>query len=92
MATEAVDRALHRALALDPAERFGSLAEFVRALGWAVGGTLPGGVAAIQEPMPAPVPSPEPAGPAGQPSRRLVLALCLLAAVVIAVVLFAIRK
>ena len=46
---ESVDRALQRALALDPAQRFGSVAEFVRALGAAVGSTPPGGVAAIPD-------------------------------------------
>jgi serine/threonine-protein kinase len=90
--SEAVDRTLQRGLALDPAERFGSLAEFVGALGGAIGGTPPGGVAAIPDLVPAPAPRSGPASPASRPSRRLVLVLCLLAAVVVVAVLFAVRK
>jgi serine/threonine-protein kinase len=80
-----VDRALQRALSLDPAERFGSVAEFVRALGAAGGSTPAGGVAAIPEPV---TPPPFVPAPSAAPKTRLVL-VCVLAAVVIAAVLFA---
>jgi len=82
-----VDRALRRALALDPAERFGSVAEFVRALGAAAGSTPPSGVLAIPDSVTAP-----PLAPSRTilpPKTRLVLVVCVLAAVVIAAVLFA---
>jgi serine/threonine-protein kinase len=81
-----VDRALQRALALDPAERFGSVAEFVRALGAAAGSTPPSGVAAIPDSVMAPPPEPAALVP---PKTRLILVVCVLAAVVIAAVLFA---
>jgi serine/threonine-protein kinase len=82
-----VDRALQRALALDPDARFGSVAEFVRALGAAAGSTPPSGVLAIPDSVTAP---PLEASPSMlQPKTRLVLVVCVLAAVVIAAVLFA---
>jgi len=82
-----VDRALQRALALDPEARFGSVAEFVRALGAAAGSTPPSGVLAIPDSVTAP---PLEASPSMlQPKTRLVLVVCVLAAVVIAAVLFA---
>jgi serine/threonine protein kinase len=82
-----VDRALQRALALDPAERFGSVSEFVRALGAAAGSTPPSGVLAIPDSVtPPPL---EASHPMLQPKTRLVLVVCVLAAVVIAAVLFA---
>jgi serine/threonine-protein kinase len=82
-----VDRALQRALSLDPAERFGSVAEFVRALGAAAGSTPPSGVAAIPDSVTSP--PAEPSRATLQPKTRLVLLVCVLAAVVIAAVLFA---
>jgi serine/threonine-protein kinase len=82
-----VDRALQRALALDPEARFGSVAEFVRALGAAAGSTPPSGVLAIPDSVTAP---PLEASPSMlHPKTRLVLVVCVLAAVVIAAVLFA---
>jgi serine/threonine protein kinase len=81
-----VDRALQRALALDPAERFGSVSEFVRALGAAAGSTPAGGVAAIPETVTSP---PHQPAPVVAPKTRLILVVCVLAAVVIAAVLFA---
>jgi serine/threonine-protein kinase len=83
----AVDAALQRALALDPADRFGSLAELVRALGATPGSTPPGGVAAISEAMIPPAESPPPA-PTLNPRLMLVVALAALTA---ALVLFALR-
>ena len=77
---ESVDRALRRAMALDPSQRFPSTIDFVRALGVATMITPPGGVAAIEEEA-APVP---PAPPPGlDPKLRLALfglALILVAA------------
>jgi len=81
-----VDRALQRALSLDPGQRFGSVAEFVRALGAAAGSTPPSGVLAIPDTVTSPPPEPAPVVP---PKTRLVLVVCVLAAVVIAAVLFA---
>ena len=81
-----VDRALQRALSLDPAERFGSVAEFVRSLGAAAGSTPPSGVAAIPDSVPTFL-EPRPMGL--QPKSRLVLVVCVLVAVVVAAVLFA---
>jgi hypothetical protein len=81
-----VDRALQRALALDPAGRFGSVAEFVRSLGAAAGSTPASGVAAIPETVTSPPFEPT---PPVAPKTRLVLVVCVLAAVVIAAVLFA---
>ena len=46
---EAAERALQRAMALDPAQRFGSVAEFVRALGAAAASTPVAGVPAIPD-------------------------------------------
>jgi serine/threonine-protein kinase len=46
---EGAERALQRAMALDPAQRFGSVAEFVRALGAAATSTPVAGVPAIPE-------------------------------------------
>jgi eukaryotic-like serine/threonine-protein kinase len=71
---EAVDVALQRAISLDPAERFGSLAELVRALGGAVGLTPPGGVSAMHgftpaEGVPAMSEVPALGGAAGSPRR-----------------------
>jgi eukaryotic-like serine/threonine-protein kinase len=51
--SDATDRALQRALALDPAERFGTVAEFVRALGAATPSTPPGGMPALGDPAAA---------------------------------------
>jgi serine/threonine-protein kinase len=48
--SDATDRALQRALALDPAERFGTVAEFVRALGATTASTPPGGMPALDDP------------------------------------------
>ncbi|MEP6687773.1 MAG: protein kinase [Gemmatimonadales bacterium] len=62
---EAVERALQRAMALDPAQRFGSVAEFVRALGAAATSTPVAGVPAIPEsvaPVAASGAAPAPAG------------------------------
>ena len=81
-----VDRALQRALSLDPAQRFGSVAEFVRALGAAAGSTPPSGVLAIPDSV---APSPPEPPPLVAPKTRLILMVCVLAAVVIAAVLFA---
>jgi serine/threonine-protein kinase len=52
--SDATDRALQRALALDPAERFGTVAEFLRALGAATPSTPPGGVPALGDPADLP--------------------------------------
>jgi serine/threonine-protein kinase len=60
---EAADRALQRALALDPAERFGTVAELLRALGASTPSTPPGGMPALGEPAVATLPPP-PARPA----------------------------
>jgi serine/threonine-protein kinase len=65
---EAADRALRRALALEPANRFGSTIDFVRALGVGTPPTPAGGSAAIGMPAEA-VPPAEPE-PAGWTSRR----------------------
>jgi serine/threonine protein kinase len=50
---ESVDLALQRAMALDPAERFGSLADLVRALGGTGSPTPPGGVSVMHGFTPA---------------------------------------
>jgi len=55
---EAVERALQRAMALDPADRFGTVAELLRALGAATASTPPGGVPAVVEPAPVAPPAP----------------------------------
>jgi eukaryotic-like serine/threonine-protein kinase len=81
-----VDAALQRALALDPADRFGSLAELVRALGGMPGSTPPGGVAAIPESMVATPTGPTPAA-AGPANPRILLAVAVIALVIAAVVL-----
>ena len=78
---ESADRALRRAMALEPAQRFPAIIDFVRALGVAALVTPPAGVAAIDEP-PAPV---EPSPPAG-PGPKVRLALFGLALVVVAAV------
>ena len=82
---ESADRALRRAMALEPAQRFPATVDFIRALGVAAMVTPPGGVAAIDEPAAAPVePPPPPSGPG--PKVRLVLfglALVLVAAVAV---------
>ena len=80
---ESADRALRRAMALEPAQRFPATVDFIRALGVAAMVTPPSGVAAIDEP-PAPVEPPPPSGPG--PKVRLVLfglALVLVAAVAV---------
>jgi serine/threonine protein kinase len=87
---DTVDRALQRALALDPADRFGSVAEFVRAVGVVLGGTPPGGVAAIPDPLPPPPPTRPDATPVMAKTARFV-ALCVLAAAVIAAILIALK-
>jgi serine/threonine-protein kinase len=89
---EAADRALRRALALDPAERFDSAIEFVRALGGA-GLTPASGVPAIPD-APAPRASaealpPAPAAPAALHRSWLVLAGLALVALLVAGVLAA---
>jgi serine/threonine-protein kinase len=81
-----VDRALQRALDLDPAHRFGSVAELLRALGAAAGMTPAGGVAAIPDIVTPPPALPSPVLP---PKTRLALVVCVLAAVVMAAVMFA---
>ena len=83
---ESIDRALQRALALDPAQRFGSLADFVRAIGGAVGSTPPGGMVAIDEPALAAA-----SAPAADRRRWLMIAGLVLAALVVAG-LFALRR
>jgi serine/threonine protein kinase len=85
----AVDAALQRALALDPADRFGSLAELVRALGATPGSTPPGGVAAITDAMVSP-PAVASAAPAALLDPKVMMAVAL-AALILAVVLFALR-
>ena len=66
---EATERALQRAMALDPAERFGSVSELVRALGG--GGSTPvSGMPAIPDPWGAPVRGPgQVAAPVAAPVR-----------------------
>jgi serine/threonine-protein kinase len=77
---EAADRALRRALALDPAQRFGSTIDFVRALGVGTPPTPPGGNAAIGMQAEALSPSePEPAGWSSRRWRPVVLGGLLLA-------------
>jgi hypothetical protein len=82
---EYADRALRRAMALEPAQRFPATIDFVRAMGIASAGTPPGGVAAIEEaPAPAPAEPPRPSGPG--PKARLALfglALVLVAALAV---------
>ncbi len=81
---EQADRALQRALALDPAERFGTTAEFIRALGASTASTPPGGMPAIGDAVSALMPEP--------PARRIhpmlviggLIALAVLAAGVVA--------
>ena len=81
---EQADRALQRALALDPAERFGTIAEFIRALGASTASTPPGGMPAIGDAVSALMPEP--------PARRIhpmlviggLIALAVLAAGVVA--------
>ncbi len=83
---EAVELALQRAMALDPANRFASVAEFVRALG-AAAATPVRGVPAIPDPEPT-------AAPEAPSSRRSWLvprvlvpaALALVAALVVGVI------
>jgi len=82
-----VDRAVQRALDLDPAKRFGSVAELVRALGAAAGSTPASGVAAIPDIVSPPLPAV--VTPVLPPKTRLVLVVCVLAAVVMAAVMFA---
>jgi eukaryotic-like serine/threonine-protein kinase len=52
--SDATDLALRRALALDPDERFRTVAEFVRALGATAASTPPGGMPALDDPAVAP--------------------------------------
>ncbi len=82
---EFADRALRRAMALEPAQRFPATIDFVRAMGIASVGTPPSGVAAIEEaPAPAPAEPPRPSGPG--PKARLALfglALVLVAALAV---------
>ncbi len=76
---EPAERALQRAMALDPADRFGSVAEFVRALGAAAASTPVTGVPAIPESVVSPP-------PASVPARRpwLIPAALALVAVLVA--------
>jgi serine/threonine-protein kinase len=79
---ESADRALRRGMALEPAQRFPAMIDFVRALGVAAMVTPPGGMVAIEEPPPPP--EPPPAGPG--PKLRLTLfglALIVVAAVAV---------
>jgi serine/threonine-protein kinase len=81
--SDATDRALQRALALDPAERFGTVAEFLRALGAATPSTPPGGVPALGDPADLP----ESAAAAPRRQRLVIgglIALALLAAGLVA--------
>jgi len=82
---EAVERALERAMALDPANRFASVAEFVRALGARAASTPAAGVPAIPEPEATPPASP--GAPRLRPSwlvpRKLVPGALALVAVVV---------
>jgi serine/threonine-protein kinase len=89
---EAADRTLRRALALEPAQRFGSTIDFVRALGVGTPPTPPGGVAAIG--MPAEALSPADPGPgAGSRLRgRWWIVAGLLVAAMLAASVFALRR
>jgi eukaryotic-like serine/threonine-protein kinase len=89
---ETVDAALRRAMDLDPAQRFGSLAEFVRALGGNVGLTPAGGVRAIPDPVPAaePATAAEPARPTPAGSRAVLVA-CVAGALALAALVLAMR-
>jgi TolB-like protein/Flp pilus assembly protein TadD/predicted Ser/Thr protein kinase len=82
---EAVERALERAMALDPAHRFASVAEFVRALGARAASTPAAGVPAIPEPEATPPATP--GAPRSRPSwlvpRKLVPGALALAAVLV---------
>ena len=82
---EAVERALLRAMALDPANRFASVAEFVRALG-ARAASTPAGVPAIPEPEATPPTTPEapPSRPSWLVPRTLVPGALALIAVLVA--------
>ena len=66
---EGIERALQRAMALDPAQRFGSVAEFVRALG--AGSFTPvAGVPAIPDSVVVPPAPPAPVGTPAPPASR----------------------
>jgi serine/threonine-protein kinase len=81
---EAADRALRRAMALEPAQRFPSIIDFVRALGVSAMVTPPGGVAAIEESV-APVAPATPTGP-GPRARLALFGLALIVVAAVAVV------
>jgi eukaryotic-like serine/threonine-protein kinase len=86
---ESADRALRRAMSIDPGQRFASIIDFVRALGVAAMVTPPGGVAAIDEPAPPASPPPAPTGP-GPKLRLTLFGLALIVVALVAV--FAVLK
>jgi len=57
---EAAERALQRAMMLDPADRFGTVAELLRALGASTASTPPGGVPAVTRTAAEAPPTPSP--------------------------------
>jgi serine/threonine-protein kinase len=81
---DTADRALQRALSLDPAGRFGSVAEFLRAMGASTASTPPGGMLAIPEPAVSTTPA-APGPPAPRRPWLVVGTLALLALMVAAV-------
>jgi len=87
---ESADRALRRAMSIEPGQRYASTIDFVRAVGVsAMLSTPAGGMAAIDEsvaPAPTPAPAPEPA-PGLNPKARLALfGLALIVVALVAVV------
>ena len=78
---EGAELALQRAMALDPAQRFGSVSEFVRALGAAATSTPVTGVPAIPDPPAVTVATPAP--PASRRRWLVPGALALTAAVLV---------
>jgi len=85
---ESADRALRRAMAIDPGQRYPSTIDFVRALGVATMlSTPPGGMAAIDEPVvPTPAPPPEPAAGLNPKLRLALFGLALIVVALVAVV------